>query len=203
MGVAAEVSLPARARVRLDPRIRGIDLARAIAIVGMVMVHSGPIRSPGGGILGELYRLPHGRASILFVVVAGIGASLLASAPLSGGMKATTVRLGWRVLILFPLGVALQELGTGVAVILQYYALYFVIASVAVCLSDRVLLGLVGAMSIAGPLAVLVARRSQPEWFGPIPEWSALGDVARDLVISGTYPRCRLGRSAVDRDLGW
>ena len=43
-------------------------------------------------------------------------------------------------------------------------------------------------MSLIGPLAVLYARRSQPEWFGPIPEWSEFGRVARDLVIWGTYP---------------
>jgi hypothetical protein len=43
-------------------------------------------------------------------------------------------------------------------------------------------------MSLIGPLVVLYACRSQPEWFGPIPEWSEFGRVARDLVISGTYP---------------
>jgi peptidoglycan/LPS O-acetylase OafA/YrhL len=59
-------------------RVRGIDVARALAVVGMVMVHIGPVRMEGSGLVGAAYRLPHGRASILFVVVAGIGVSLLA-----------------------------------------------------------------------------------------------------------------------------
>ncbi len=166
----------------------------------MVIVHIGPVRSIDGGVLGELYRIPHGRAAILFVLVAGIGVSLLARGRASAGHgEATAVRgrtrwrdavarLGWRALILLPLGLALQSLGTGVAVILQYYALWFVIAIVAVRLPGRVLLGLAALFSIGGPVAVLVARRTRPEWFGPIPEWSEFERVARDLVISGTYP---------------
>jgi uncharacterized membrane protein len=59
-------------------RIQGIDLARAVAILGMVMVHIGPIRLDGFGLTGAAYRLPVSHASILFVVVAGIGISLLA-----------------------------------------------------------------------------------------------------------------------------
>ena len=169
-------------------RVSGIDIARAVAIVGMVMAHIGPIRTAGGGVLGELYRIPHGRASILFVVVAGIGISLLASSRASTGARSTGARLAWRLVILLPLGLALQAMGTGVAVILQYYALYFLIAIVVVRLPVRALLGLAAAMSVVGPVAVLLARRLRPEWFGPIPEWSAFGQIARDLVISGTYP---------------
>ncbi|MGI9658985.1 MAG: heparan-alpha-glucosaminide N-acetyltransferase domain-containing protein, partial [Gaiellaceae bacterium] len=188
MGVAATSTPSVAARAPTVARIRGIDIARAVAIVGMVMVHIGPFPAIGGGFVGDLYRIPHGRASILFVVVAGIGVSLLARGRSSTGLRSTATRLGWRALILLPLGLALQELGTGVAVILQYYALFFLIAIVAARLSDRALLGVAAAMSVLGPLAVLLARRLQPEWFGPIPEWSAFGRIGRDLVISGTYP---------------
>ena len=197
-GVAAEDSsastsalAPPSSPATVEPgarRISGIDIACALAIVGMVMAHIGPIRASGGGVLGELYRIPHGRASILFVVVAGIGVSLLANGRAWGGASGVVGRLVWRVLLLLPLGLALQELGTGVAVILQYYPLFFLITIMAVRLPARALLGLAGVMSVVGPLAVLLARRSQPEWFGPIPEWSAFERVARDLAISGTYP---------------
>jgi hypothetical protein len=52
-----------------------------------------------------------------------------------------------------------------------------------------VLLGAAGAFAVLGPVAVLGARSVQPEWFvGPIPPWNEFGHVARDLVISGTYP---------------
>ena len=90
----------------------------------MVMVHIGPARLLGGGLVGEAYRISHGRASILFVVIAGIGVSLLARGrgPRAGERtwQATALRLAWYSLLLLPLGLALQTLGTGVAVILQY-----------------------------------------------------------------------------------
>ena len=151
------------------------------------MVHVGPVRSAGGGIVGDIYRLPHGRASILFVVVAGVGVSLLASRP-GARDRETGARLLWRAALLLPLGLALQELDTGVAVILQYYALYFVIALATLRVSSRGLLGLIALMSGVGPLLVLVARRLEPEWFGAIPAWSEPWAVGRDLLVSGTYP---------------
>jgi uncharacterized membrane protein len=59
-------------------RVAGIDAARAAAVVGMVMVHVGPTGQ--SDIAGRLYALPHGRASVLFVLLAGVGVSLLAGA---------------------------------------------------------------------------------------------------------------------------
>jgi uncharacterized membrane protein len=58
-------------------RIPGIDLARGLAIIGMLAVHVGPTHLDG--FAGRLYALPHGRASILFVLVARVGVSLLAA----------------------------------------------------------------------------------------------------------------------------
>lgn len=65
-------------------RIRGVDAARALAVVGMVMVHIGPTGGPGAA--GTVYGITHGRASVLFVLLAGVGVSILAGGRvLSGG----------------------------------------------------------------------------------------------------------------------
>ncbi len=170
-------------------RIHGVDLARAVAIVGMVMVHIGPIYLNGHGLTGELYRLPHGRASILFVVVAGIGVSLLAADRSPACLRATSLRLLWAAVALLPLGVALQALDTRVAVIIQYYAVYFLIALVAIRLRSQVLLLLAAASALVGPAVVIGVRQLQPQWFdASIPIWSDLDRLARDLVVSGYYP---------------
>jgi Heparan-alpha-glucosaminide N-acetyltransferase, catalytic len=164
-------------------------VARALAVVGMVMVHIGPVRMEGSGLVGAAYRLPHGRASILFVVVAGIGVSLLAGDRGRERLRGTTARLLWSALVLLPVGLALQTLPVNVAVILHFYAFYFLLAIVALRLPDRVLVVLCGVSALLGPVAVLAARRQRPEWFAPgFPEWTDAGHVARDLVISGTYP---------------
>ncbi len=53
-------------------RLHGVDAARAIAVLGMVMVHVGPTSAPDTA-LGNLYGVSHGRASVLFVLLAGVG----------------------------------------------------------------------------------------------------------------------------------
>lgn len=190
---AALIAAPARiadsATRPVGDRVRGIDVARGVAILGMVMVHIGPVRAEGFGSLGAAYRLPHGRAAILFVVVAGIGISLLAGDRTRERLRGTVARLGWRALILLPAGLALTTLPHPVAVILHYYAFYFLVAVVALWLSDRMLLWLAGAFAVFGPVLLLVARQEQPEWFAPgMPSWNEGGHIARDLVVSGTYP---------------
>lgn len=57
-------------------RLRGIDAARAIAVLGMVTVHFGPRPAPDTTFVG-LYGISHGRASVLFVLLAGVGVALL------------------------------------------------------------------------------------------------------------------------------
>ena len=174
---------------RSPSRIGGIDIARAVAIVGMVMVHIGPVRQEGFGWVGEAYRVPHGRAAILFIVVAGIGVSLLARSATGERSRGVLSRLLWRALLLLPLGLALQELDTGVAVILQYYALFFLIALVATRIHDRALVWGTAMFALLGPVAILIARSAQPGWFAPaIPEWHEPAQIARDLVLTGIYP---------------
>ena len=62
---------------RPSRRLRGVDAARAVAVLGMVMIHFGPTPAPDTA-LGALYELPYGRASVLFVLLAGVGVALLA-----------------------------------------------------------------------------------------------------------------------------
>ncbi len=170
-------------------RIQGIDLARAIAIVGMVMVHIGPIRLDGFGLAGAAYRLPVGRASILFVVVAGIGISVLAGDRSRERLRGTSARLLWRALVLLPLGLALQALDTPAAVIIQYYAVYFAIAIVGVRLRSRALAWTAAASVLLGPALLLGVRRLEPGWFDAgTPAWNDFDRIARDLVVSGYYP---------------
>lgn len=171
-------------------RIRGLDMARALAIVGMVMVHFGPVDTDPDTLSGFLYGLTHGRASILFIVLAGVGVSLLAGDRSRERLAGTTTRLLYRAAVLLPMGLALQALGTRVAVILQYYAVYFLIAAVAVRWRDRwLVVGAVAAAAI-GPLAYLTGWFAEPSWYAPAPQPSLGEPVAlvRDLLLTGYYP---------------
>lgn len=170
-------------------RIRGIDIARGVAIIGMVMVHVGPQDTPGGGLVGAAYRSSHGRASILFIVLAGIGVSLLAGERSRQRLESATVRLWWRALILLPVGLCLQAQLTNVAVILQYYAVYFVVASALLRLGDRTLLAVAAASAALGAALLVWLQQTVPDWFQPgLPQWYDVARIVRDVLITGYYP---------------
>ena len=168
-------------------RIEGIDLARALAILGMLAVHIGP--TDVDGIAGTLYALPHGRAAILFGLVAGVGVSLLAASRTTSGLEAR-IKLLWRAAILLPLGLWLQSLDHNVFVILQDYALLFLVAILLIGLADRWLLVLAGASAGLGSLGYLWGLIAAPDAFERRPvEWGEpVLELAQRLVLSGPYP---------------
>ena len=171
-------------------RIRGLDMARALAIVGMVMVHFARFEVDVDDPSGFLYETSHGRASILFIVLAGVGVSLLAGDRNPIRLWGTTVRLAYRAVVLLPLGLLLQALDTRVAVILQYYAVYFLIAIPAVRLPDRWLWRGAMVITVVAPVLYLLGWFWEPDWYapGPMPRWTDPVDLVRELLWTGYYP---------------
>ena len=135
-------------------RIAGVDIARAVALIGMLMVHFGP--NAASGFEGALYSFPHGRASILFVVVAGVGMALLTARAEGRGLA--RLRMAWFALVLMPLGLWLQTLPHPIAVILHHYAFFFLFGIVICGLSRRALLVLAVAATFIGPALYLAGR---------------------------------------------
>lgn len=172
------------------PRLGGVDIARVIAIAGMVMVHFGPNPSQPETTEGQIYNLSHGRASVLFALLAGVGVALLFQRRAGANPFLTRGQILLRAAILLPIGLWLQSLDHGVLVILQYYALYFVFAVIIVGLPDEWLLA--GAVAVLGfgPLIYIFGESVRPEWYQAEP--STIGDpagkVVRDLFLAGSYP---------------
>jgi|TARA_A100001391_G_scaffold59149_1_gene36653 uncharacterized membrane protein len=167
-------------------RIGGTDAARALAVVGMLMVHVGP--RDRTNLAEVLYNLPHGRASILFVFLAGIGISLLSARP--GRLAIARLRLFWMALVFLPLGLTLQALDHGIAVILHHYAIFYVLGVFAMALPSR-FLGLLAAMiTLCGPLLYFAIRAQWPDLVGR--ETVMVGDNPLDvidgLLLTGPYP---------------
>jgi len=168
-------------------RVAGIDLARALAIIGMLMVHVGPTNRDDP--LGVAYALPHGRASVLFMLLAGVGVSLLAASrrAVPGGF---TTQLVWRALLLFPLGLALQHVAAGQNVILATYALMFLVAIGLARLGDRAMVVLAAILAVAGPVGFLLGRMHWPGVFNrrAVALDQPVGDIVHGLLLSGSYP---------------
>lgn len=136
-------------------RLIGLDAARGLAIIGMIVVNVGP--TDPDTLLERLYLLPYGRASILFVVLAGVGMGLFMRRR-SG--PALWRPLLWRVLLLLALGLSLQTLTRSVSVILTSYALLFLLAPPLWRLSTRWLTAAGVALLLLGPI-VIVAYDAQ------------------------------------------
>lgn len=176
---------PADASRRLD----GIDVARALAIVGMLLIHVGP--SGIEDLPGRLYALSHGRAAVLFLLIAGVGVSLLARsrtvAALPGGLA---TQLAWRAALLLLMGLWLQAEVPGLHIILQTYGMLYLLALVSVRLPGRWLLAVTAGCAIVGPLTFLIGRVHAPQVFNR--SHVAFGDppleVVQALVLAGPYP---------------
>ena len=167
-------------------RIGGIDAARALAVIGMLLVHVGPRDRDSFGEV--IYNLPHGRASILFVFIAGIGISLLSARP--GRLNSARLRLAWMAVVFLPLGLILQTLDHGIAVIVHHYAIFYLFGILAMALPTRPLGIFAAAASICGPLAYFMIRMHWPDFVGR--ETVAVVDrplnIVDGLLLTGPYP---------------
>src|SRR6476469_834941 len=140
-------------------RIVGVDVARALALLGMMATHMLP------GIEGTHVPWPQqvagGRASALFAVLAGVSVALVSgrTAPLHGRARAAaSLRLVVRAGIVGALGLLLGLVPSGIAVILAYYAVLFLLGLPFLGLRARALALLAGLWAAAAPALSMLLR---------------------------------------------
>lgn len=160
-------------------RIVGIDVARGIAVLGMMTAHVGP-DDHGPVPPGGFAQLADGRPSALFVVLAGVSLALLSggASPVTGSaMSQARGRVVVRALLVLVLGVFLVALGTPVVVILPTYAVLFVAGSLVLGWSRRALLVASALFAVLGPpLALWIVDE-------PVQQNTPLG-----LLVGEHYP---------------
>lgn len=174
----ATVAAPAKAEPLT--RIIGIDVARAIAMLAMLIVHYiWPDES--GSILDTTARSLSGRAMPLFMLLGGIGVTLA-----SRRSTSRTRDLLVRALILTALGLVLHETSVWVAVVLQSYGLFFAVAPLFRGLSSRALLAASAAIATIGAFTYrTVGTPSQPTSFADL---LTPHDAVQSLLFDGYYP---------------
>ena len=119
---------PAEALVKAG-RIGGLDLARAVAFIGMAAAHVGDDGTRGTGDGWAWLWVSHGFPSALFSVLAGVSMGIMdARAP---SVLHTRVRVAVRAGILIAAGAILTALETPVYVILANLGLMMLLALVA------------------------------------------------------------------------
>ena len=127
----------------MSKRIYGYDLARAFAIFGMVIVNFKVVMnaSTGSNWLYNAANLLEGRAAAVFVVLAGVGISLLTKQAFLNDdlseIKKKRVSLLKRSILLIIIGLAYSPIWP--ADILHFYGLYIIVGSFLLMSSTRVL----------------------------------------------------------------
>ena len=196
-------------------RLQAIDVARGVALLGMMAVH---VLSPGSGPGGVLHSLAGGRSAALFAVLAGVGLALG-----SGGAHPTPERLRWarraipiRAVVIGLLGLTLGLITTPLAIILVYYAVLFLFALPVLGWSARRLALAAAVWAVLSPVVSQVLRAAGlNEGPGPNPSWLDVvnpGTTGLHLLLTGYYPvltwvtyllaGLAVGRSVLDRTTG-
>ena len=176
---------------RRPGRIGGLDIARGLAVLGMVYVNFAPIGdgddrwSSTHSILSDI---PSGRSGILFALVAGVSLSLLTGrdAPYTGErMAIARKRIVGRAFMLVFLSMLTSLLNLPVIVILGYYAVWFVLALPFTSWSARRLWTAAAATAVVGPIVSVAIV-----WLT-----ASLGLAAQEndpflwtMLIAGNYP---------------
>ncbi|TVX93395.1 DUF418 domain-containing protein [Paenibacillus agilis] len=177
-------------------RITAFDFARALAIFGMIIVnykiamqaeHSGP------KWLQSIAGLFEGRASALFVLLAGIGVALMTSKARSSMsrelIRQSRMGLYKRAAFLFIAGVLLLFMEWS-ADILHYYAVFMLVAAVLITVSDRLIIVLFLTILSLSQVFLLLFDYSKG-WnsnFTVYTDFWTLEGFARNLLFNGFHP---------------
>ncbi|WP_203656369.1 heparan-alpha-glucosaminide N-acetyltransferase domain-containing protein [Demequina activiva] len=202
---------PSTTRVRA--RIDGLDVARAIAVLGMIAAHIGDegTRAPDTEGWGWLV-ISHGFPSSLFAVLAGVSITLMLTqrgvVPVadvgSEQLTRTRIRVAVRGGLLIVMGVALMLLDTFVAIVLTNLGIAFLVALPALAWRRRVLVPLIAVLVLAGGwVARVLSDAVDAEPSRPLPVLDALWSYRYPLLVWLAYLLVGLivGRLALRRDV--
>lgn len=182
------------------PRLRGIDAARGLALLGMMATHVLPTFGADAQLTPTWVGLVFsGRAAALFAVLAGIGLALstgkerlLEGAALWGARRGIALR----ALVIGAVGLCLGGLEVNIAVILVHYAVLFLCVLPFLGLNPKRLWLLAAAWLLAAPVLAYLLRpwllaAEPPLHLGHNPGWEDLatpGRVLGDVFLTGYYP---------------
>jgi uncharacterized membrane protein len=189
-------------------RVVGVDVARGVALLGMMAVHCYDTFTDNGGPTVAT-AVAGGRSAATFVFVAGVSLAFL-----SGGrtavrgqrLLASSAGIAVRAVLVGLVGLALAVLDSPVDVILVQYAVMFLLAIPLLGVRQRVLAMIAAGFALLGPVLLVAtaglslpyAGDSQDPEFGVLIH-DPMGTLVL-LLVTGAYPVCATWRTFVP---GW
>jgi uncharacterized membrane protein len=173
-----------RRRGRLPGRVDGVDAARGIALIGMMVAHLAP--AVASADLQQLVDFANERPRLLFALTAGIGLGLLTGAtrPVADAVARWTLRrqIAIRALLLIALGlIVVAVFAPLVFVILDVYGVAFLVMLPMLFLPGRVAVVLGAGLLTMTPAIATIAERDPDivdlaaEPYGLLVEWFLVG----------------------------
>ncbi|PWI20524.1 hypothetical protein DI272_17790 [Streptomyces sp. Act143] len=176
-------------------RLVGVDLARALAVFGMYVVHIGPPLSATHGVASWVRYIADGHSSVLFATLAGFSLMLIAGRrePKTGlAGRQARARIAIRAVVLLALG-TVMAMEYGGVIILGFYGVYFLLALPLVRLRARTLAVVAAALALVAPQLAYVLNswvtdsvRQSINAYDPLHRLSEVGVL--DLLLTGFYP---------------
>ena len=170
---------------RLDGpgRLAGLDLARGLAVLGMLAAHLLTIEPWESGRPETWLDIANGRSSILFATLAGVSIALVTGGrtPLRGPARMrASGRLAVRAGALWVIGLLLAATGVPVFVILPAYAILFLLSLPFLGLRAPTLFGIAAVVAVVMPF-VQAFLDASPFWD------TGLGEIV-GVSIGWAYP---------------
>jgi uncharacterized membrane protein YeiB len=176
--------------VAVTGRLDGVDLARAVALVGMMLVHVVMTIDWRTGDPSVAGMLAGGRAAPLFALLAGLSLTLVRTRDPDGAGSSQAVVVRSAVLVVLGLLLGSLESAT-VLVILTFYGAMLVVLLPFLRLPTRTL-GLVAAgwLLLAPVVHLLLLRVLGADYQGQleVDDLRAPGSFVAELSVTGSYP---------------
>lgn len=196
---------PARTSRVLGPsqstgRLRGIDAARGLALLGMMATHLLPTFEANADLTPTWIGLTFsGRAAALFAVLAGVGLALSTGKqvpPECTALNAARRGVALRALVIAAVGLSLGGLEVNLAIILVHYALLFLCILPFLGLKLKALCAWAAGWILVSPVLAYLLRpwlmaANPPLNLGRNPSWEDLAapfPLLGDLFLTGYYP---------------
>ncbi|GGF52838.1 transporter [Terasakiella brassicae] len=173
--------------IQENSRLDGLDIARLVAFVGMVIVNFNVVMDgpADAGFLNAFVKALEGRAAATFVVLAGIGLGLAVKNDKGTQSVIDTIKRALFLLVLGLLNTLIFD-----ADILHYYAFYFLFGVFCLRLSSPYLLTLMVLINIVFFIMLLVFDYDAGwNWadYNYVDFWTLAGFV-RNLFFNGWHP---------------
>jgi len=180
-------------RQEATKRIIGVDVARALAVIGMIIVNFKIAFGDQGSTAYKLFAsIFEGKAAATFVVLAGVGMALMSNNAIKNNAKIkirnTRIRIGKRALLLFVIGLLYTPIW--IADILHFYGIYMLITLFLISSSRKLIFNFGLSLIFIYPLLMLFWDYDigwNFETFVYSDFWSVSG-FFRNLFFNGFHP---------------